>query len=340
MRALLPLALSLPLCPQLTAQTVSGPEAGTALGKAMVYAPAGPQRGKEFDAAAAMQQGPGALLFIHALNRETGPIINALDELAFWHGFGGLHAYSIMLGGDRSALENQARRSSGAMNMRNPMVVSLDGAEGPGAYAIARNASLTLVLSKDGKVVKSIALSDTGRKDVDMLRRELQELCGRPAPRSAKDLKALLAGDADKLGEALGKLMAELQRKQNQLQRLQSRQRNNRMARNNRPGRQRGNSQRPSVQRQGKPPEDARLVSQLRGLIQRDNTADDIDAVFKKAGEIIGQDAGLQGQWNEALRLMIHLGYGTEAAQKRATGYLEERKVAVPKLGEGGPRRR
>src|SRR5258705_347502 len=86
-------------------ELVSGPAAGAALPKAMVYAPSGPHAGQELDARTTLGDGPGVLLFIHEVTRETAPVIGGLDRLALEFAPLGFHALAIRLAADRSQAE-------------------------------------------------------------------------------------------------------------------------------------------------------------------------------------------------------------------------------------------
>ena len=131
----------------------SGPEAGTALTPIPCYATDGALVGQEFDAAAKIGSAPGALLFVHELTRNTAPVIRGLDNLASEFSIVGFRSFTIILGEDRTAAEAQLKRVNGSLQLANPLVMSTDGAEGPGNYALNRKCTLTLVLTKDGAVV-------------------------------------------------------------------------------------------------------------------------------------------------------------------------------------------
>ena len=78
----IPLTLSLLAAAAPCQDLRSGPRPGAPLAPVMVYAPDGPRAGAEFDAAAALGQGPGALLFVHEITRNVAPVIRGLDDLA------------------------------------------------------------------------------------------------------------------------------------------------------------------------------------------------------------------------------------------------------------------
>ena len=83
-RLVLPVALLLAagVAAQQDSATPSGPPAGMALKPIKVYAPAGDRAGQEYDVAAVIGQGPGAILFIHGFSRSVlRPVIGAMMEV-------------------------------------------------------------------------------------------------------------------------------------------------------------------------------------------------------------------------------------------------------------------
>ena len=184
-------AAALGLAIVLPAQIASGPEPGSALAELRVYAPAGARAGDTFDAAAAIGNAPGAILFVHELTRNTGPVIGGLDRFAGEYSLLGLRTFAVRLAADRTDAEAGMKRSSEAMRLHNPIVISTDGAEGPGTYALNRKCTLTLVTCKDGKVVRSVGFTDPGRGDLPKLRELLEEVTG-PLPQEEAAYKALL----------------------------------------------------------------------------------------------------------------------------------------------------
>ncbi len=249
------LALLLPLlAPTCPAQDLaSGPEAGRPLTPIRVYAPSGQRAGTEFDVAKAIGDAPGAVLFVHEVSRNTAPVIGGFDLLGLEFGLLGFRGFTVTLAADRTAAETQLKNSSDAMHLANPMVLSLDGAEGPGNYALNRKCTLTLVVVKDGKVQRSVAFTDTGRQDLPRIREWIQEVAV-PLPRDEAALRAAaiahLPEDAAALKEQLVSLTLTLVKLRRQQQEQQGRAREG-MQRPGREGMQRpegrGEMQRPDA---------------------------------------------------------------------------------------------
>jgi hypothetical protein len=290
----------------------------------MVYAPDGPRAGVEFDAAAALGQGPGALLFVHEITRNVAPVIRGLDDLATEYSLLGFRSYTIRLDDDRTRAESRVVTVSRAIGLSNPMVVSTEGAEGPGDYALNRKCSLTLVLTKGGTVHRSVAFTDTGDKDLAALRAMVEEFAG-TLPTDEDGLRALIAErypDAADLRQRVLELTLEVKRLREQL--AAARRRDSGRMRMRR-GQEAAQPSRPARPREGKAPEDEKLRELLRAVIQKDNDSARLDEVFAAIDERVGRDAGLQQQAGEMFRLMLSLGYGNEEARRRAKSWLDER---------------
>ena len=184
---------------------VSGPRSNTPLAPVMVYDGQGTRAGQEFDAARAIGSNPGALLFVHSMTRNTYPMIQGLDRLGGRRSLMGFRWFTIFLTPDRTAAEKQVHQRNGlatgghkfsvagkfgALQLGKPIMVSLDGLEGPGNYALNRRAVLTLVMVRDGRVHSSHAFTDSGEHDLPFLEQLIDEVTG-PVPKGDKALRLL-----------------------------------------------------------------------------------------------------------------------------------------------------
>ena len=184
---------------------VSGPRSNTPLAPVMIYDGQGKLAGKEFDAAKAIGSNPGALLFVHSMTRNTYPMIQGLDRLGGRHSLMGFRWFTIFLSPDRTAAEKQVHQRNGlvtgghkfsvvgkfgALQLEKPIMVSLDGLEGPGNYALNRRAVLTLVMVRDGRVHSSHAFTDSGVHDLPFLEQLIDEVTG-PMPKGDNALRLL-----------------------------------------------------------------------------------------------------------------------------------------------------
>lgn len=308
-------------------ELASGPVAGSALPACLVYAPSGPLAGTEFDATKRLGKGPGVFLFVHELNRNTAPLLSGLDRLSAQLAWTGLETFTVRLAADRTEAETAVKRSSDALKMYRPILVSTEGAEGPGGFALHRQATLTLVLAKDGVVVRSVAFTDTGRADLPMLRKLVEEVTG-PIPTDPQQLRAAMAArltkDPARLQELVIDLALQLQRAEqaNEARAERPVGREMRPAADAKSGAKPGDAAQKSP-RVGKAPEDDELRALLRRAIQKAADGAELDAVFAAVDKRVGDDAGLRAQVVEMWKLMLSLDYGTDDAKVRAKAWLE-----------------
>lgn len=350
-RSPLPLALLLCSClagDQLLAQDgggeplTSGPPAGTKLTPVPCYATDGRLAGQEFDAAAKLASGPAALLFVHELNRNTAPVLRGLDNLTTEFSVAGFRSFTILLGADRTASEDQLKRVNGSLRLANPLVLSTDGAEGPGNYALSRKCTLTLVLVKDGAVHESIALTDTGPGDLPKLRQWVEAVAG-ALPEGEQALRELivrnLPADAGALKELAANQALELRQLRAQLTEARQ-QRAGRPQEGMRGGQRAGDDPAPPARpdaapnpdRVGKPPEDPQLNTLLRAFIRQTNDAARADEVYADIVARAAESAELEAEAIEMFRLMLSFRdrYGIAHAQDLAEGFLKDHQAAVP----------
>ncbi|HEX6812689.1 MAG TPA: hypothetical protein VF384_13765 [Planctomycetota bacterium] len=309
-------------------ELVSGPGAGTPLPTCPVYAPAGPWAGTEFDAAVRLQKGPGVLLFVHDLSRNTAPMITGLDRLAVQLAWTGLQTFTIRVAADRNDAEAAVKRSSDALQLVRPIVVSPDGLDGPGGYALHRKATLTLVVARDGVVLRSVAFTDTGRADLGRLRGLVEEATG-AIPTDTKALRALMEQRMPRDAEQLRALAMDLALL---LQRVEqtNEARNQRNRTDMRPDAMRPDANapaaeaRPAKPREGKAPEDEELRGLLRRAIQKAADSAELDAVFAAVETRVGTDAALRAQAVDMFKLQLSLDYGNDESKTRARAWVEK----------------
>jgi len=304
-------------------ELVSGPPAGTQLPPCKVYAPSGPFAGTEFDASKQAGLAPTAFLFVNELTRNTAPMIGALDRFAVQFAWTGLVTHTIRIAADRSEAEAAIKRSSDSLQLARPILVSTDGVEGPGGYALNRKAALTLVLAKGGAVVRSVAFTDTGRADVPRLRALLEEVAGR-VPTDPKELRAAIEQRLPRDAERLRALAVELALL---LQRPERTEGGRMQGGPRREGAEKaGGDGQPAPQRprEGKAPDDEELRALLRRAIQKAADAAELDAVFAAVDARVGTDAGLRAQAVGMWQLMLSLDYGNDDSKRRARAWLDQ----------------
>lgn len=313
----------------------SGPVAGSEMTTAVCFASSGRWSGQEIDLAEKLGEAPSAVMFIHELTRNTAPVIRGLDALASEYEVLGFESFTVMLSGDRTAGEEQLARVNGSLKLANPMVLSVDGLEGPGNWALNRRAAVTVVFGKGGKVVRSEGLTDTGPNDVPRLRGWIEEVAGK-IPTGEGELKQLLTerlpeGDAEVRALAVERAL-EVRRLKRQLAEARQRAQGAMRGRpapgrgETREMRKEGETPQPVVKREGKPPEDGKLNGLLRSFIRQTNDDVRCDEVFAEIEARAGESDALHGEVVEMFKLMLSFRdrYGTEYAQGLAEGFLKK----------------
>ena len=344
----------------------TGPAAGAPLTPVMAYGAggnhAGPYAGREFDAVKEIGDGPGALLFIHELTRNIIPVIRGVDQAGSEFSVLGFKSFTLILSPDRTAAENKLKATNGSLKLRNPMVLNLDGAEGPGNYALNRKAALSLILVNKGKVVRTHAFTDVNQKDESIVRGWIEEMTG-PIPSNPNEYRKLVESQLPKDGEALRamalnqaveihQLHARLKRLQEQSggrYGMQSNRQNMRKGKapqkrmapargEARPNAERGAGKSKgkasgesapkaaAAQRQGKSPEDPQLNDLLRSFIRKTHDDGAADKIYADIQARAKESDALRGEAVEMFKLMLSYRdrYGTKHAQSLAENFLKK----------------
>lgn len=294
---------------------------------------------------------PALLLFVQVLDRNVAPILRGVDDIDRERALTGFVARSILLYEDRGEGERRIAAVNGSLRMRSPLVLSTDGIEGPGAYALDKDCRATLVFVRGGRVVRSVGLLDPGRQDVAWIRDEVAKIDGtlpstldgwvaRLEPGLARNrdvlVRELVAAriDAMKLEERVRALEQELRVASRDTMRARNRGANmqdaNPDARRMRPAQdsreERAPSPRPETERRGAAPKDPELLSTLRAFINKSNDDAACDAAYERiVARAVVSDA-LLSEVNEMFRLVTSLGYGTERAQHLARSFLDRKR--------------
>jgi hypothetical protein len=135
----------------------SGPQPGESLGDFEVLGVYDDQAGKTFQYWEQAGDRPTLLVFVHEITRPSVAVTRTVMDFAAKHPekiYGSL----VFLGEDPTSLETQLKRARHAMPKKTPVGISADGREGPGAYGLNRNVTLTVLVSKDRKVTANFAL--------------------------------------------------------------------------------------------------------------------------------------------------------------------------------------
>ena len=101
---------------------------------------------------------PVLLVFFHKRTRPAFGLTNALVRLAKTREKQGLVSGVIMLTDDPTETGNWMKRIRHLLTQDTLYGISMDGAEGPGAYGLNREVTLTVLVGKEGQVTANFAL--------------------------------------------------------------------------------------------------------------------------------------------------------------------------------------
>ncbi|MDZ4781842.1 MAG: hypothetical protein SGJ19_16445 [Planctomycetia bacterium] len=180
----------------------SGPQAGETLAPFTVRGVFDDDAGKEFDFIAEAAGKPIVLVFVHDVNRPSIALTRTLTSYTSSRAKDGLTTGIVWLDADATEAENTLKRIRHALAPDARVGISLDGKEGPGAYGLNRNVTLTILVGNEGKVTANFALVQPSlQADLPKILDEVVRVAGGTAP----PLETLLgagamrppAGDAD-----------------------------------------------------------------------------------------------------------------------------------------------
>lgn len=163
-------------------EVFSGPQVGEKLVGFKVLGAYDEQAGKEVDLVRAAGNKPLVLVFIHdPITRPSAAVTRAVAAYAEKHK-DKLAAGVIMLKADKSEAEAFLKRARGSLQLNVPVGISPDGVEGPGAYGLNRNVSLTILVGKEGKVTANFALIQPSTTDGPKVLGEVAKVIGEKPP--------------------------------------------------------------------------------------------------------------------------------------------------------------
>lgn len=218
----LPLALSFVLAGPIQAQpddpVYSGPQPSEKLSAFKVLGFTGPQAGKEFELMEQLKGAPTLLVFVHELTRPASQLMRPLDLYGAKLATDGVATHFIWLAADRSAAEDRLRAIQGSIQFKSPISISLDGIEGPGSYGLNRKVALTILVTKDNKVVANFAITQPNETDAPKVLAAMAKLAGKTPPTLAElgadraNMRRDTARPAGDAAEAMKRLEDEVAR--------------------------------------------------------------------------------------------------------------------------------
>lgn len=326
----------------------SGPQAGEKTTPFRVLDVTGPNSGKTVDYVTEFAGAPTVLVFYHGLERSLLPLARVIDQ------YGAEKAPSIrtlhvFLTDDRLALEQRLPLVKQSVKFRAPMVISVDGIEGPGNYGLNKQCLLTILVAKGDRVLANFGLVQPGIADAPKVIAAMAKAVGDANPPTAEQLSAR-SGEAagggrpaaarpqaparpalvdlsrfdlntpEGLKEAVRALVTEVNSLRKDLAELRAAPGNPRAAAANPPARPNaGGAPLP-----GAAPTDAKLVGMLRSFIQLSNDNAAVDRVLKEVAEYVKGNADLTRQAVDGWTRVLFLKYGTEYAQTTGKQFVEQ----------------
>jgi hypothetical protein len=285
----------------------SGPQKGEKTAPFKVFDVASRQ---DLDCVEEWKGAPTLLVFIHELTRPGAALMRALDDHAQVKQVRGLKALFVSLSEDRDGAERRLPQVVKSINLRSMLGISLDGREGPGAYGLNREVTLTVVVARDNKVAANFALLSPNETDAPRIRAAIDDVLkvqAEPPAGTPEELKA----EVLRLREEVMTLKEEVAALKLQAQRQATRE---------------GAAGRRMEAPAEKPKEDERLVNLCRRLIQPRAAEADIEAAVKDIEAYIAESDALKKQYADILGRILDLKYGNEIGQAAMRKQLEKYK--------------
>ena len=280
----------------------SGPQPGEKITPFKAIEVRGAAAGRERDFISENKGGPTALIFVHGVERSMVPIMTVIDQYAVERK-DALKVAFVFLSADRVASEKQIPAVGQSLRLQSPMLLSLDGIEGPGNYGLNKNCLLTVVLAKDNRVTANFALVQPGIADGPKVIEALAKVSGDPSPPTAEELRARRQATP---GNAGGRPTARAGSEMT-----------------NAPA-SRSDSARQDIP--GAAPTDEKLVGLLRSFIQLSNDDARVDSVLQQVEGYIKGNESLNKQAIDGWTRVIYLKYGTEYARKAGQAMVDRLK--------------
>lgn len=165
----------------------SGPQVGEKLPPFKALGALGDEAGKEIDLISQSQDKAVLLIFVHELTRPAFGLTNAMTKYAATRRKDGLISGVVFLTEDPTATGKWMNNVQKNFTKDVFHGLSPDGIEGPGAYGLNRNVTLTVLVGKSGKVTANFALVQPGvQADGPKILDAIVEVAGGKAPSIAE----------------------------------------------------------------------------------------------------------------------------------------------------------
>lgn len=165
----------------------SGPQVGEKLTAFTMRGVFDDSAGKPIDLVTLAGGKPTLLVFVHEANRPSIAVTRSLMDYAAKRHKDGLVSGVVWLADDATGAEQFLKRARHAMPQSVPIGISIDGKEGPDAYGLNRNVTLTVLIARDNVVTANYALVQPSvQADVPKVLGDLVKLIGGKAPTVAE----------------------------------------------------------------------------------------------------------------------------------------------------------
>ncbi|HKE00231.1 MAG TPA: hypothetical protein VKE69_04420 [Planctomycetota bacterium] len=157
----------------------SGPQAGEKVPSLRVTDLTGGRADREFDPTREASSEPTLYFFFQTPSRIVANAIVEIDAITRQAHEHGLRSYFIGLMPDKLEGDQRLRDVWTSLKPATPATLADGGVEGPGNWGLNKQCAVTIVIAKDGKVVRNIAALAPGEPDFDAVRDALTTLLGK-----------------------------------------------------------------------------------------------------------------------------------------------------------------
>jgi hypothetical protein len=165
----------------------SGPQTGEELSSFEMVGVFDDKAGKRFDPIAEAKGKPIVLLFMHQANRPSIGMTRLLMNYLAERKDQDVASCVVWLTADPTQAENDLKRMRHALPEKTMIGIFPDGVEGPGAYGLNRQVTLTILVGKENKVTANYALVQPSiQVDLPKVFKSIVDIAGGEVPDMAK----------------------------------------------------------------------------------------------------------------------------------------------------------
>ena len=161
----------------------SGPQVGEELPPFEIVGVFDDKAGKRIDPISEAQSKPIVLLFVHQANRPSIGMTRILMNYLSERKDRDVSHCIVWLSADPTQAENDLKRMRHALPEKTLIGIYPDGVEGPGAYGLNRQITLTILVGKENKVTANYALVQPSiQTDLPKVLKSIVEIAGGEVP--------------------------------------------------------------------------------------------------------------------------------------------------------------